>query len=147
MNLKHAVSAGIGLFIAFIGLQNAKVVVDGATLVTMYSFKTSLKDGTFHSVGITVLLAIIGILITAVLVVKNVKGNILWGILATWVSGYDLPGSWFLPAKSGTWNVQRIPGFFKRIWNSKHGTHIFKAGFFQNFISGFSGSHVCISVC
>ncbi|MDW2795984.1 NCS2 family permease [Clostridium boliviensis] len=87
MNLKHAVSAGIGLFIAFIGLQNAKVVVDGATLVTMYSFKTSLTDGTFNSVGITVLLAIIGILITAVLVVKNVKGNILWGILATWVLG------------------------------------------------------------
>ncbi|MDK2967837.1 MULTISPECIES: NCS2 family permease [Lacrimispora] len=87
MNLKHAVSAGIGLFIAFIGLQNAKVVVDGATLVTMYSFKSSLTDGTFHSVGITVLLAIIGILITAVLVVKNVKGNILWGILATWILG------------------------------------------------------------
>uniref|UniRef100_UPI0032E4FBB8 NCS2 family permease n=1 Tax=Lacrimispora sp. TaxID=2719234 RepID=UPI0032E4FBB8 len=42
MNLKHAVSVGIGLFIAFIGLQNAKVVVDGATLVTMYSFKGSL---------------------------------------------------------------------------------------------------------
>ena len=87
MNLKHAVSVGIGLFIAFIGLQNAKVVVDGATLVTMYSFKGSLADGTFHSVGITVLLAIIGILLTAVLVVKNVKGNILWGILATWALG------------------------------------------------------------
>ncbi len=87
MNLKHAVSVGIGLFIAFIGLQNAKVVVDGATLVTMYSFKGSLEGGTFHSVGITVLLAIIGILITAVLVVKNVKGNILWGILATWALG------------------------------------------------------------
>lgn len=87
MNLKHAVSVGIGLFIAFIGLQNAKVVVDGATLVTMFSFKGSLADGTFHTVGITVLLAIIGILITAVLVVKNVKGNILWGILATWILG------------------------------------------------------------
>lgn len=87
MNLKHAVSVGIGLFIAFIGLQNAKVVVDGATLVTMYSFKGSLADGTFHTVGITVLLAIIGILLTAVLVVKNVKGNILWGILATWALG------------------------------------------------------------
>lgn len=87
MNLKHAVSVGIGLFIAFIGLQNAKVVVDGATLVTVYSFKGSLADGTFHTVGITVLLAVIGILITAVLVVKNVKGNILWGILATWVLG------------------------------------------------------------
>ncbi len=87
MNLKHAVSVGIGLFIAFIGLQNAKVVVDGSTLVTMYSFKASLADGTFHTTGITVLLAIIGTLITAVLVVKNVKGNILWGILITWLLG------------------------------------------------------------
>ena len=87
MNLKHAVSVGIGLFIAFIGLQNAKIVVDGATLVSVYSFKGALGDGTFNSVGITVLLALIGILITAILVVKNVKGNILWGILATWVLG------------------------------------------------------------
>lgn len=87
MNLKHAVSAGIGLFIAFIGLQNAKIVVDSATLVSVYSFKGALGDGTFNSVGITVLLAIIGILITAILVVKNVKGNILWGILATWILG------------------------------------------------------------
>ncbi len=87
IHLKHAVSVGIGLFIAFIGLQNAKIVVDGATLVTVYSFKGALEGGTFRSVGITVLLAIIGILITAVLVVKNVKGNILWGILATWILG------------------------------------------------------------
>ena len=69
MNLKHAVSVGIGLFIAFIGLQNAKIVVDGATLVSVYSFKGALGDGTFNSVGITVLLALIGILITAILVV------------------------------------------------------------------------------
>lgn len=45
MNLKHAVSVGIGLFIAFIGLQNAKIVVDGATLVSVYSFKNSVKNG------------------------------------------------------------------------------------------------------
>lgn len=87
MNLKHAVSVGIGLFIAFIGLQNAKVVVDGATLVSVFSFKSSLADGSFHTVGITVLLAIIGILITAVLVVRKVKGNILWGIIITWILG------------------------------------------------------------
>lgn len=87
MNLKHGVSVGIGLFIAFIGLQNAKIVVDSDTLVTVYSFKAALADGTFHSVGITVLLAIIGILITAVFVVKDVKGNILWGILITWILG------------------------------------------------------------
>lgn len=87
MNLKHAVSVGIGLFIAFIGMQNAKIVVDSATLVSVYSFKGSIDAGTFLSEGITVLLALIGVLLTAVLVVKNVKGNILWGILGTWVLG------------------------------------------------------------
>ena len=87
MNLKHAVSAGIGLFIAFIGLQNAKIVVDSATLVSVFAFKGSLEAGTFNSVGITVLLALLGVLITGILVVRNVKGNILWGILITWVLG------------------------------------------------------------
>lgn len=87
MNLKHAVSVGIGLFIAFIGLQNAKIVVGSATLVSLFSFKGSVTEGTFNSVGITVLLALIGVLITGILVVKNVKGNILWGILITWVLG------------------------------------------------------------
>lgn len=87
MNLKHAVSAGIGLFIAFIGLQNAKIVVDSATLVGVYSFKGSVAAGTFHSEGITVLLALIGVLITAILMLKGIKGNILWGILITWVLG------------------------------------------------------------
>ncbi len=86
-NLKHAVSVGIGLFIAFIGLQNAKIVVDSSTLVTLYSFSGSVKSGTFTTEGITVLLAIIGILVTGILVVKNVKGSILWGILGTWVLG------------------------------------------------------------
>ena len=87
MNLKHAVSVGIGLFIAFIGLQNAKIVVDSTTLVSVYSFSASFENGTFLAEGITVLLALIGILLTAVLVVKNVKGNILWGILGTWILG------------------------------------------------------------
>ena len=88
ITLKHAVSAGIGLFIAFIGLQNAKIVVNNdATLVSMFSFKSSLESGTFHSEGITVLLALIGIVITAVLLVKNVKGSILFGILSTWILG------------------------------------------------------------
>ncbi len=87
-NLKHAVSVGIGLFIAFIGLQNAKIVVNNdSTLVSVFSFKGSAADGTFHSLGITVLLALIGLLITAVLLVKNIKGGILWGILITWALG------------------------------------------------------------
>lgn len=87
MNLKHAVSVGIGLFIAFIGLQNAKIVVGSATLVSVFSFKGAIENGTFNSVGITVVLALVGVLITGILVVKNVKGNILWGILITWLLG------------------------------------------------------------
>ena len=87
MNLKYAVSVGIGLFIAFIGFQNAKIVVDSATLVSLYSFKGAVAAGTFSSEGITVVLAMIGILITGILVVKNIRGNILWGILITWALG------------------------------------------------------------
>ena len=56
-------------------------------MVGLFSFSGSVKNGTFQSEGITVVLAMIGILITAVLVIKNVKGNILIGIFATWILG------------------------------------------------------------
>lgn len=85
--LKIAVSVGIGLFITFIGLQNAHIVVDSTTLVSVFSFSGSIENGTFRSEGITVVLALIGILITAVLMLKNVRGNVLIGIFATWVLG------------------------------------------------------------
>ena len=80
--LKHAVSVGIGLFIAFIGLQSAGVIVDGSTLVSLVNFHTN-----FSTSGISALLALIGTFITAVLYIKNVRGSILFGILATWVLG------------------------------------------------------------
>lgn len=84
LTLKSAVSVGIGLFIAFIGLQNANLVVNSdATLITYQTFKGEL----FHSVGVGAILALIGVLITAVLLIKNVKGGILLGIIATWVLG------------------------------------------------------------
>ena len=83
MTLKSAVSAGIGLFIAFIGLQNAKIVVNNdSTLVSYQNFKTD-----FSSVGMGALLALIGVLITGFLLIKKVKGGILFGILITWVLG------------------------------------------------------------
>lgn len=90
-NLKAAVSVGIGLFIAFIGLQNAKIVIGGSTLLQLFSLEgyneVNGVKASFHDVGITVLLAIIGILVTGYLVIKQVKGNILWGILITWILG------------------------------------------------------------
>ena len=84
MTLKSAVSAGIGLFIAFIGLQNAKLIVNNDT--TLVSYQT-FKGDLFHSVGVGAILALLGVLITAVLLVKKVKGGILFGILITWVLG------------------------------------------------------------
>ena len=90
-NLKAAVSVGIGLFIAFIGLQNAKIVIGGSTLLQLFSIdkynEVNGVSASFNDVGITVLLAIIGIIVTGILVVKNIKGNILWGILITWLLG------------------------------------------------------------
>ena len=82
LELKRAVSVGIGLFICFIGLQNAKLVVGGATLVEMVSFKSE-----FSTVGITSLLALIGVFIMAVLYIKKVPGSILIGIIGVWILG------------------------------------------------------------
>lgn len=109
MPLKRAVSAGIGLFIAFIGLQNCKLVVDSSTLVTVYSFSSNAE--TFRTEGITVLLAIIGVLITAILMVKKVKGGILWGILITWLLGIacELTGLYIPNAEMGFYSV--MPDF------------------------------------
>ena len=82
LSLKYAIGAGIGLFIAFIGFQNAGVVVNSdATLVTL-GFK--LPNGAFNG---TALLGIIGMVITAALVMRKVRGGILLGILATTLIG------------------------------------------------------------
>ncbi len=82
LTLKRGVSVGIGLFIAFIGLQNAGLAVDSSTLVTITSFTDN-----FSTHGICALLALIGVLITAALHIKKVKGAILYGIIATWLLG------------------------------------------------------------
>lgn len=88
LNLKYAISAGIGLFITIIGLKSSGLVVSNqATLVSIFSFTGSVADGTFNTAGISVILFCLGLVITAVLMARNVKGNILLGILITWVLG------------------------------------------------------------
>lgn len=82
--LKYAVSCGIGLFIAYIGLQNAKIIVPNENTASALQ---AFAEGTFGTVGVTAILAIIGVIISALFVTKNVKGGILWGILITWVLG------------------------------------------------------------
>lgn len=83
LQLKKGVSVGIGLFVAFIGLQNGRIVVsNSSTLVALVDFRQD-----FHTVGISALLAIIGTFIIAILYVKKVRGSILIGIVATWILG------------------------------------------------------------
>ena len=83
LSLKKAVSVGIGLFIAFIGLQNSGLAADNpATLVSLVSFREH-----FSTTGICALLAVIGTFITAALHIRNVKGSMLIGIVATWILG------------------------------------------------------------
>ena len=109
MTLKSAVSVGIGLFVAFVGLQNAKLIVNSdSTLLTYQHF----KGETFHSIGIGALLALIGVLLIAVMLIKNVKGAILYGILLTWVLGIvcELAGIYVPDPEAGMYSV--IPTAF-----------------------------------
>ena len=105
--LKHGVSVGIGLFIAFIGLQNAGLTVDNSsTLVAIVSFTDN-----FSTSGICALLAIVGTFITAILYIKRVKGSILIGIVTTWLLGVicQLTGIYVPNAEAGYFSL--IPTF------------------------------------
>lgn len=96
-NLKYGITTGIGLFITFIGLQNAGIAsADSATLVSL---------GHIGTPGVA--LALLGVIITGVMLYYNVKGAILWGILGTWVLGIiaELTG-WYVPdAANGVYSV------------------------------------------
>ena len=103
LQLKGAVSVGIGFFIAFIGLQNAGLSINNdSTLVSMVNFTEN-----FNTSGISALLAIIGTLVTAILYIKNVKGSILIGILGTWVLGMfcQLVGLYVPDAAAGYYSL------------------------------------------
>lgn len=107
--LKAAVGVGIGLFIAFIGLQDAKLIVySESTLVTYQTF----KGENFHSIGVGAILALIGLIFTGILLVKQVKGAILIGIFATWMLGIlcELTGIYIPSPDMGMYSV--IPSGF-----------------------------------
>lgn len=109
LTLKSAVSVGIGLFVAFVGLQNAKLIVNSdSTLVTYQHF----KGESFQSVGVGAILTLIGVAITGILLVKRVKGGILYGILITWVLGIvcEVCGVYVPNAELGMYSV--IPHSF-----------------------------------
>ena len=107
ISLKQSVSVGIGLFIAFIGLQNAQLVVNSdSTLIDMVKF-TDNK----YTQGICAVLAVIGLMLIAILHVKKVHGAILIGILSTWILGIirELTGLYKPDAAAGFYSL--IPSF------------------------------------
>lgn len=109
LSLRNAIGAGIGLFIAFIGLQNAGIIVNNdATLI-------SLGDITSGSA----LLGIIGLLVTSILLVKKVRGALLIGILLTTVIGIPM-GLTHLDGVLSTTPPSIEPIFFQFQWE-----HIF----------------------
>ena len=127
--LKKGVSAGIGLFIAFIGLQNGHIVVNNdSTLISYVDFA-----GSFHTQGICAILAIIGIFIIAVLYYQGIKGSILIGIAATWVLG-------MLAQAMGLYVIDAENGFYS-LYPSLQITDFTKIGetFGQVFRADFSG--------
>ncbi len=98
--VRHAIPVGIGLFIAFIGMQNAGIIVDDpSTLVEFVSFNVLNSANSFMTynagtVGgmLPALVAILGVIAIAIMAKKGVKGAILWGILGTAVVFYALAG-------------------------------------------------------
>ncbi len=90
LSLKTGVSAGIGLFITIIALINAKVLQDNpSTLVQLIPFHQAIvgQDPALKLQAVSAMLCLVGVVITALLIYKNVRGNILVGILITWVLG------------------------------------------------------------
>ena len=107
-SLKLAVSGGIGLFIALIGFINAKITVGNPdTILTLRKFHVN-----FRSESMGAILALVGVIITVVLLVRNVKGAILFGILATWILGIiaELTGLYVPNADLGMFST--IPSSF-----------------------------------
>lgn len=89
--VRHAIPVGIGMFIAFIGMQNAGIIVDNSsTLVSFVSFNF-LDSATYGSV-LAPFIAIVGVIAIAIMCKKNVKGAILWGVLGSAVLYYAMAG-------------------------------------------------------
>ncbi len=132
--LKHAVSCGIGLFIAFIGLQNAGIVSNNDN--TLLQFHEFSKD-TFHNADMYAILAMLGIIIIAILLIKKVKGGILLGILATWILGciFQLTGLYKINPDLGFYSM--FPDFSSGIQLQTLGDVAFKLDFSQILSANF----------
>ena len=134
-SLRNAIGAGIGLFIAFIGLESAGVIVpDPATLV-------ALGDITSGSA----LLALIGIILTGFLYARNVPGAILIGILATMIIGIPLGVTEFKGVLSTPESI--APIFCQFEWNNIFTLDMLVVVFTFLFIDMFDTVGTLVGVC
>ena len=129
--LKLAVAAGIGLFIAFIGMQNGGIVSSNAA--TMVQFHSFHGDGVTLTQNVSVILAILGVLITSILIIKKVKGGILLGILLTWVLGIicQFTGLYVVDPAAGYFSL--LPDFSSGLQLNALGDVAFKLDFSNMF--------------
>ena len=114
LSLKKAVAAGIGLFITLIALKTAGILIpDQATYIKLVPF----RGVPFHTAGIVAILALVGIVVTAVLHALRLKAAILLGILATWMLGVvaELTG---LYEPDGAGFLSTIPHFERGYWHA-----------------------------
>lgn len=146
--VRHAIPVGIGLFIAFIGMQNAGIVQgDASTLVKFVSFNVTAEDFTYGAI-VAPLVALLGVIAIAIMAKKNVKGNILWGILGAAALFY------ILNALGLAWGDTACKAVFTKIgdtfsfnpftafkdWGTQSVGQVFANGFdFSHYLASHSG--------
>ena len=127
--IRRAIPVGIGLFIAFIGFQNAKVIVDNQyTLVDLSAFSAMFTGDAATKLNVyNALVCIFGLIVIAILSHLKVKGAVIFGILAATILGIPL----------GVTNLSVLTGSVDGIsWK-----------FWENFANYFAGEHSVFAIC
>lgn len=148
--VRHAIPVGIGLFIAFIGCQNAGLIVDnGSTLTALVSFNVLAEGFKFSSI-LGPVVAIAGVLVIAVLSKKNVKGSVLWGVLGAAVLYYILHAICLAAgdeASRAMFNSITINNPFSafKAWGTDAAGKVFTEGFnFNGYLASHNGGSLAL---
>lgn len=145
--VRIAIPAGIGLFIAFIGLQDAKIIVPNeSTCVSLASFNVFSGTATWESV-FPMLVTVFSVVIIAVLAYKKIKGAVLWGILSGTVIYYicGIMVSGFFDGIKETFSFNPFAAFSE--WADQAFLKVFTEGFdFSAYLSGHSDAELVILI-
>lgn len=146
--LKLGVTWGIGLFILFIGLQNSKLIVaDPSTMLSVYPFREAIASGEIRSVGLGAVLAFAGILLTAILTIRRVRGALLLGILAVWGGGHPLSAHRPLCPQRRAGHGQRPARLLRWSGRPQPGSHLYADGLHWAVHPQFSDSGALLPLC